>query len=384
MLAAGTRLGAYLLEALVAQGGMGAVYRARDERLDRIVALKILAPALAADPGFRRRFVNESRLAAGLDHPHVVPIYEAGEHGESLFIAMRFVEGVDLGTLIARARHLAPSRTIDLLRGIAGALDAAHARGLVHRDVKPENILVAVDGVTEHAYLADFGLTRERGGDRGLTTEGQFAGSVDYAAPEQIRGESVEPAIDIYSLACVAFTCLTGIPPFARTTEIATLFGHLNEPPPALAERDRLLAPLDPAIQRGLAKRPLDRPASATAFIDSLAAAAEIGATADGGEAGAPSGAIPGLPANRTSFVGRDREVAEIVSRLADTRLLTLTGPGGIGKSRLAARSAVAARPAFPGGVHYLELAPIREATLVPTALAALRGVGQEPGTSLE
>jgi serine/threonine protein kinase len=265
---AGSRVGNYVLDSLIAQGGMGAVYRARDDRLDRIVALKILSEGLAADSSFRGRFADESRIAAALDHPHIVPIYEAGESDGLLFIAMRLVEGVDLGTLVARDGPLGPARTIDLLRGIAGALDAAHERGLVHRDVKPDNILVTTTGGSTHAYLADFGLTRERGGDRGLTTTGQFAGSVDYAAPEQIRGDAVEPAADIYSLACVAFACLTGTAPFARPTEVATLFAHLNEPPPTLREHEPALAALDEPIRRGLAKRARDRPGAAAAVID--------------------------------------------------------------------------------------------------------------------
>jgi non-specific serine/threonine protein kinase len=377
VLAAGTVLGAYRLEELVAHGGMGSIYRARDERLGRVVALKVLAPGLAADPAFRRRFLEESRIAAGLDHPHVIPIYEAGEAEGLLFIAMRYVEGADLGTVLARERRLAPARAIGLLRGIADALDAAHARGLVHRDVKPENILVTVGGGPEHAYLADFGLSRERGGDRGLTQSGQFAGSIDYAAPEQIRGEPVEAPIDVYSLACVAFTCLTGTPPFASPSEIATLFGHLNEPPPALAEHDGSLARFDPAIRRGLAKRPIDRPATAAALIEALADGLPGGPDqTDAAVPGVP--AIPGLPPNATSFVGRHREVADIAARLAENRLVTLTGPGGIGKSRLAARAAVSVAPAFPGGVHFLELAPVADVELVPSALAALLGVGGE------
>ncbi len=216
-LAPGSTLAAYAIERLLGRGGMGEVYLATHEGLGRRVALKLLAPELAADPAFRERFIAESRLAASLDHPHIVPIYEAGETDGRLFLAMRYVEGDDLGALIAAAGPLEPGRAVGLLAGIGAALDAAHDRGLVHRDVKPANILVARTARgEEHAYLGDFGLTKLLGSDAGFTRSGQLVGSVDYVAPEQIEGRPVDHRVDVYSLACVLYTALTGRPPYAR------------------------------------------------------------------------------------------------------------------------------------------------------------------------
>ena len=251
----GTTLAGYRLERLLGRGGMGLVYLAEDLRLGRKVALKLLAPELAEDERFRERFLRESRLAASLDHPSVIPIYEAGEEGGQLYLAMRYVEGTDLRSLLEHG-PLPPERALPLLAQVASALDAAHGRGLVHRDVKPANILLA----GEHAYLADFGLTKRASSRSGLTETGQLAGTVDYIAPEQIRGETVDGRADEYSLACILHECLTGAPPFARDNEVAALWGHIQEVPPAVSERRRdVSAQIDPVVARGLAKAPADR-----------------------------------------------------------------------------------------------------------------------------
>jgi serine/threonine protein kinase len=177
---------------------MGVVYRATDLSLGRPVALKMIAPELAQDERFRDRFLREPRLAASLDHPNVVPIHEAGERDGHLYLAMRYVEGSDLSTVLAREQTLPPERALAVLAQIADALDTAHRRGLVHRDVKPANVLLDED---EHAYLTDFGVTKQVGG--ASTDTGRVVGTLDYLAPEQIRGEAVDGRTDSYALACV-------------------------------------------------------------------------------------------------------------------------------------------------------------------------------------
>ena len=234
-LRAGSLLAGYRLEARVGAGGMAVVFRARDERLGRLVALKVLAPGLATDPGFRRRFIAESRAAAAVDDPHIIPIYEAGEAGGALFIAMRFVGGGDLRGILDREGALPPGRAVQFISPVASALDAAHAVGLVHRDVKPANILVdARRDRPDHVYLSDFGVSKGAVSSVSLTGAGHFLGTPDYAAPEQIQGLAVDGRADQYALACVAFQLLAGVPPFGRDQGMAVLFAHLSEPPPSL------------------------------------------------------------------------------------------------------------------------------------------------------
>src|SRR6266571_6472624 len=213
----GREFAGYRVEELIGRGGMGAVYRAEDTRLDRKVALKLLIPDLAEDERFRERFLRESRLAAAIDHPNIVPVHQAGEIDGVLFIAMRYVEGVDIGRLLAEEKVLEPARVALIVEQVAKALDVAHARGLVHRDVKPGNILVFGD----HCYLADFGLTKQTSSISGLTGTGQLIGTVDYVAPEQVRGETLDGRTDEYALSCVAYECLTGTPPLTRGSEVA-------------------------------------------------------------------------------------------------------------------------------------------------------------------
>lgn len=269
----GTVLAGYRLERLLGRGGMGTVWLATQEALDRKVALKLLAPEISADPKFRARFLSESRLAASIDHPNIVPVFEAGEADGELFLAMRYVEGTDLDSLIGSEGPLAPGRVVGLLAGIADALDAAHARGLVHRDVKPSNILVAPGQRGEHAYLSDFGLTKRLGSSDALTRTGQVIGSVGYLAPEAIEGGSVDHRADIYSLGCVLYAALSGHPPYERETDLAVLWAHVKAEPPTLAPEQPGLAPLDPIIARALAKDPEARFASAGELIDAAGSA---------------------------------------------------------------------------------------------------------------
>src|SRR5215208_1576481 len=261
----GTSVAGYTIERLLGRGGMGAVYLAEDTALARKVALKLLSPELAENERFRERFLRESRVAASLDHPHVVPIYQAGEADGVLYIAMRYVEGTDLKALLEREGPLEPSRALALCEQVAGALDAAHARGLVHRDVKPANVLLDEAG---HAYLADFGLTKQASSISGLTGTGQLVGTVDYVAPEQVKGEPVGGSADEYALACVLYQCLAGEPPFTRESEVATLWAQVHEPAAGVSERrPELSSALDGVLAKGLAKEPSERYGSCTNLV---------------------------------------------------------------------------------------------------------------------
>ncbi|MEV5409316.1 serine/threonine-protein kinase [Thermopolyspora sp. NPDC052614] len=271
----GTRLGDYLVESVVGRGGMATVYRAHDHRLNRAVALKVLAPQLSHDPRFRDRFIRESRLVASIDHPHIIPIYEAGESNELLFIAMRYVDGSDLRKLIQSGGPLPIARAGRLFTQIASALDAAHLNGLVHRDVKPANILVAEgpasDPEADHVYLTDFGLTKSTYAEAGLTSQGQFMGTPRYVAPEQIRGLPVDGRGDLYAFACVVYEALTGLPPFQRDTELALLYAHVShEPPPLTPYRPELPHAVNAVMARALAKSPTERYATCQQFITAL------------------------------------------------------------------------------------------------------------------
>jgi serine/threonine-protein kinase len=278
----GTEIAGYRIESLLGRGGMSTVYVAEDLRLKRQVALKILAPELAENEGFRDRFVRESQLAAGMEHPNIVPIYEAGEADGHLFIAMRWIRGTDLRKLIERDGVLEPRRAARIVTDVAGALDAAHQAGLVHRDVKPANILVIEGGGSEGrdlVYLSDFGLTKRLGSEgAGLTKTGQFVGTVDYVAPEQIEGKTVDGRADVYSLACVLFECLSGKVPYGREAEVAALYAHLQEKPPKLtAFRPDMPQALDRVFARALSKSPVHRHPTAGEFAS--AARDAIGAS---------------------------------------------------------------------------------------------------------
>ena len=248
---------------------MGIVYRATQVALGRPVALKLLTAELAADEGFRARFRREWETAAAIDHPNVIPLYEAGESEDGqLFIAMRFVEGVDLAYLSADGA-MGAERAVRLVAQIAAALDAAHARGLVHRDVKPANVLV---GPGDHVYLTDFGLSREATQTR-LTRTGLFVGSTDYAAPEQVRGEATDARTDVYALGCVLVQLLTSSVPFARSSDMAKMYAHITEPPPLVSDTRPDVPEFDAIVERAMAKAPDDRFQSAGALAAAAIAA---------------------------------------------------------------------------------------------------------------
>src|SRR3712207_2153724 len=215
---------------------MGVVYMAEQVRLQRRVALKLIAPDLAENEEFRQRFERECQLAASIDHTNVVPVYEAGEDGGNLFVSMRYVEGTDMRGLLRREHHLEAARAAWIVSQIAAALDAAHARGLAHRDVKPANVLIAGEPPSEHAYLTDFGLTKHTSATSGLTHTGQWVGTLDYVAPEQIEGGPLDARVDVYSLGCVLFEALTGRVPYPKPNDVAKMYAHLNEPPPPVCQ----------------------------------------------------------------------------------------------------------------------------------------------------
>ena len=250
MLATGAILGDFRIEGEIGRGGMGVVYRAAQVSLGRPVALKVISETLSDREDFRERFVRESRLAASLDHPNVIPVYAAGEQDGVLYIAMRFVDGTDLRGLLAAEGAFDAARAAGVIAQVASALDAAHERGLVHRDVKPANILVAARGGGEHTYLTDFGLTKRTASDSGLTAAGEWVGTLDYVAPEQVRGEQVDGRADIYALGCVLYEMLTGQVPFERDDDIAKLWAHISDDPPS----PLALAPDTPRALAGVAE----------------------------------------------------------------------------------------------------------------------------------
>jgi serine/threonine protein kinase len=270
--AAGSRIAGYRLEERIGQGGMAVVFRARDQRLGRLVALKILAPELAGDAEFQRRFTRESRAAAAIDDPHIVPVFAAGEADGVLFIAMRYVAGGDAHSLLNQEGPLPPDRVADIISPVASALDAAHRAGLVHRDVKPSNMLMDVlPGRPDHVYLSDFGLSKAVASTSGMTRAGAVMGTLDYISPEQIAGKLVDGRADQYALACSAFELLAGGPPFRRDEPTAAMYAHLSESPPKLASRRPGLPPeADGVLSRALAKAPGDRYASCGQFADAL------------------------------------------------------------------------------------------------------------------
>jgi serine/threonine-protein kinase len=296
-LAPGSQLAGYRVEEEIGRGGMAVVYRAYDDHLDRRVALKVLAPDLARDEVFRARFIQESRIAAAAEHPNIIPVFSAGEADGVLYIAMRYVPDGDVRSLIDRVGPLPAVRACALIAQAASALDAAHARGLVHRDVKPTNMLLEISPRTsrpDHLYLSDFGLAKPSAAATGLTATGQFFGTVDYVAPEQIQGDPLDGRTDQYALACAAFEMLSGSPPFQRENGMAVISAQLSEPPPSLSARvPGLPAAADRVIAKALAKSPADRYDRCLDFAEALLAACRL-------EAGGAVAGVAGVPYSPT------------------------------------------------------------------------------------
>jgi hypothetical protein len=271
----GSTIGNYLIEEQIGRGGMGIVYAATHVGLDRRVALKVIADDLAEDEGFRERFRREPRLAASIEHENVVPVFDAGEASGHLYVAMRLIEGDDLGTILKSEGKLDPERASAIIAQVGEALDAAHAHGLVHRDVKPANVLIERRNGHEHAYLTDFGITKGGGGSVGLTRTGDWVGTADYVAPEQIEGERIDQRTDVYALGAVLYHELSGEAPFAKESEVAKIYAHLSKPvPPITEKRKDVSAELEATIRRAMAKKPKDRYETAGEFGNEALAAA--------------------------------------------------------------------------------------------------------------
>ena len=266
----GEELAGYRLRAVLGRGGMSVVFQAENLRLGNVVALKVLAPELCRDDRFRTRFLQESRTAASLNHPNVIPIYDSGVFEELLYLAMRYVAGADLRRVLRTHQRLSAEQALLLVGQTGRALDAAHRLGLVHRDVKPGNILVehAGDDEPDHVYLADFGITKHATSISGLTSTGAFVGTLDYIAPEQIRGQRVDGRSDIYSLGCVLYECLTGRVPFQKDVDAAVIWAHVEEPPPTPSVVCPDLPPaVDGVLLTAMAKAPEDRYATCRDFV---------------------------------------------------------------------------------------------------------------------
>jgi predicted Ser/Thr protein kinase len=349
MIGPGSELGGFAIESIAGRGGMGVVYRARQRLPDRIVALKVISAEYADDPQFRTRFEREATIAAQIEHPNVIPVHAVGEADGTLFIAMRFVDGVDLRKILTQEGRLDPSRAVAIVDQVAHALDAAHARGLVHRDVKPANILVASSGGREHVYLSDFGLARHVVGSHGLTGTGAFIGTIDYVAPEQARGDRVDARADIYSLGCVLFQALTGTVPFPADNDLAKLFAHGSQPPPSALDRNPTLpVEFDAVLQRAMAKDADDRQASA-GDLGRAAIAAAAGASPAAPERTVATGAA--APAQAQPEPARARQgppagprrkwiwVGAGVAALAVAAVLAIVLSGGSSKPAVSTQS---------------------------------------------
>jgi predicted ATPase len=407
-LAPGAIVAGHRIEAVVGRGGMGVVYRATQLALDRPVALKVIAPELVGDESARQRFVREARAAASFDHPNVVPVYDTGEEGEVAFIAMRYVPAADLRSLLRANGGLDAPRAAGIVAQVAGALDAAHAAGLVHRDVKPGNVLVDPEN---HVYLTDFGLAKHTLSTSGLTRSGHFVGTLDFVAPEQIRGEPVGAAADVYALGAVLYTALTGEVPFPRDSDEAKLYAHITAPAPKVSARlPDAPRGLDAVIERAMAKDPDERytsagelgraavaaaagrrvtePARRVVVADRERTDASTVSSPAAGVAAAPARRRVPVPPNRT--IGRGDDVPALAERLraGGVRLLTLTGPGGVGKTRLALETARAIQAEFRDGAQFVSLAAVRRpeevAPAVVKALAIVVMSGESQPDALE
>jgi YVTN family beta-propeller protein len=326
------------IDALGGRGGMGIVYRATHIKLERTVALKVISPELAADEGFRQRFQREAQLAASIDNPNVIEIYDADESDGLLYITMRWVQGTDLGRMLEQQGRLNPESAVRIVSEVAYALDAAHARGLVHRDIKPANILIADrDG---HVYLTDFGLTREAGeGGGGLTRTGMFVGTTDYAAPEQIKGDRVDARTDVYALGCVLVQAVTGRVPYDRDSEMSKMWAHVNDAPPRMRERvPDVPETLDEVVARALAKDPEDRFPSAGDLARAAGAAIQDRSVAQPERTVATGAAAPA-----------DTDAAHAGPTAGETRVSVPPAPVAPGDTPPSGFPAVTAPPAPPG-----------------------------------
>ena len=308
------------IEAVAGRGGMGVVYRATQLGLDRVVALKLVAPERAADADFRARFEREARVAAAIEHPNMIPVYGAGEEDGRLYLLMRWVPGTDLQALIRRSGKLGHVHAANIVAQVAAGLDAAHAVGLVHRDVKPANVLLGGADGSGHVYLSDFGLTLDPSVDTRVTDSGEWFGTVDFMAPEQFEGDLPDTRTDVYALGCVLNAALTGEPPFARGSVPGTILAHLNDPPPRPSATPGVPQAFDGVVARALAKRPSDRYRSAGELAKAALAAAGTSPvrpqSAVGGQTAGQNGGERAGGRSETVALPSGSRVAEPTARL--------------------------------------------------------------------
>jgi pSer/pThr/pTyr-binding forkhead associated (FHA) protein/tRNA A-37 threonylcarbamoyl transferase component Bud32 len=357
----GSTIAAYTITELIADDGMGILFRAEHKTTAAVVALKILSPTLAGDETSRRRFLNEARYTSALNHPNIVHVYDAGEVKKLPYIAMQYVQGHDLKQILAEEGPLDPERAVVLLSQVAEALDAAHAAGIVHRDVKPSNVMVASGAGGQpagHVYVTDFGLGRQIADDDALTQPGTFVGNALYSAPEQVSGGGLDHRVDVYAVGCMLYECLVGELPFVRERALEVMQAHLREPPPAVSDRrGGLPVMLDHVIATAMAKDPDQRYSSCAAVID--AARAALGAPRPASQ---PASAEPSAPPPAETQDGE--LVLEVtVGDAAGTRIVVdaevvvgrdTDGPGALGgDSELSRRHARVFRNA--GGGYEIE-----------------------------
>src|SRR4051794_511529 len=331
------------IEGVLGRGGMGVIYRATELRLGRSVALKLIATEQASDPEVRERFEREARMTASIEHPNVVPVYGAGEEDGHLYLVMRYVPGTDLHHLLRTEGRLAPARAASIIAQVADALDAAHAAGLVHRDVKPANVLIGGD----HAYLSDFGITRVQSAETRITDSGNWIGTVDFMAPEHLRGEPTDARADVYALGCVLYTALTGTPPYRRTTVPATITAHLHEPPPRPSETPGVPVAFDAVIARALAKEPADRYPSA-GDLGRAARAAAVGERLSTARGSVATGAATPEEAEPTRIAPLAGATAVVAPGAAKTTLAPEAAPTQHAGARNGGAGGGAPRPARP------------------------------------
>ena len=376
------------LEAVAGRGGMGVVFRATQLALQRSVALKAIAPELAADTDFRERFQRESLLVASIDHPNVIPIYEAGELDGTLYLIMRWVDGTDLRTLLTTSGRVSPGRAIELVRPVASALAATHRRGLVHRDIKPANILIARgdEEDDDHVYLTDFGIARRTDGES-VTRTGVFVGTVDYTAPERFEGGKGDAASDIYSLGCVLFEALTGHVPYGRPTSVSKIYAHVADPiPSARDEAQEVPEELDAIIAKAMAKRPEDR----FGFAGELTAA--LGQAAKALDTGERITAAPEPRADATEVVAATVVTEDVATQIEPTAPATQPAATVDEPARTVTEPTVSSPPSesrveqrsrwSPTARPFLWLAPIVLLTLAGVLIATLSDNPSHPGNS--